>query len=125
MGMEIPDSVKWLSWIVGSDWPEGDETAMRRGGGAWRRAGVDVREIAEELTVVATRVLATVEGDSADAFRANWEQYVDVDPRIFPKLSEACDQLGEAMDGGALEIEYAKYMFIALLIITAIEIIML
>ncbi|MFB4317475.1 hypothetical protein [Actinomadura sp. 21ATH] len=125
MGMEIPDSLLWLEWIVGSDWPEGDETAMRRCAEAWREAGIEIDAVVDELTAAATKALANVRGEGAETFRRNWQGYVDVDPLVFPNLVQACEQLGQALDGGALEIEYAKYMFIALLIITAIEIIML
>ncbi|MGV9482800.1 hypothetical protein ACWDNR_25995, partial [Gordonia aichiensis] len=37
MGIEIPDELQWVAkWILGAgDWPEGDETAMRRVADAW------------------------------------------------------------------------------------------
>ncbi|MFD0852287.1 hypothetical protein ACFQ07_08640, partial [Actinomadura adrarensis] len=60
MGMEIPDWVKHLSWIVGSDWPEGDETAMRRAAEGWTTAGGDVRDLIEELQTVASDVLGSL-----------------------------------------------------------------
>ncbi|WP_285693324.1 ADP-ribosyltransferase [Actinomadura sp. NBRC 104412] len=123
--MEIPDSVKWLSWIVGADWPEGDETAMRRVAEGWTTAGGEVRNLIDDLGSVAFDVVSTLDGYAAERFRAHWDTWVSTDPQRLTKLADACDQLAKVMNDGATDIEYAKYMFIALLIITAIEIIML
>ncbi|WP_395103588.1 ADP-ribosyltransferase [Actinomadura sp. SCN-SB] len=123
--MEIPDSVKWLSWIVGADWPEGDETAMRRVAEGWTTAGGEVRNLIDDLGSVAFDVTSALDGYAAEQFRAHWDTWVSTDPQRLTKLADACDQLAKVMNDGATDIEYAKYMFIALLIITAIEIIML
>ena len=125
MGLEIPDSVKWLSWIIGADWPEGDETAMRRAADAWTEAATAVRELTEELQGVAAEVQGALQGYAAEQFRMHWETWVTADPQRLTKLAESCDNLAKVLNDGATDIEYAKYMFIALLIITAIEIILL
>jgi hypothetical protein len=125
VGLEIPPEVQWLSWIVGSDWPEGDETAMRRCAVAWHQAASDINELIPELERSAANVLSSVQGAAADSFAQYWEQFVATDPQFIPKLVELCENLARQVEQGALDIEYAKYMFIALLIITAIEIAML
>ncbi|MCP9950806.1 WXG100 family type VII secretion target [Actinomadura madurae] len=122
MGLEIPEPVQWLSWIIGSDWPEGDETAMRRCAEAWTTAGTEINELIEDLNQTASDVRTALDSGAADAFSQKWDQWVSTDPQILTKLAESCGQLAEMLDGGALDIEYAKYMFIALLIVTAIEI---
>ncbi|MEV4258567.1 hypothetical protein AB0J52_35880, partial [Spirillospora sp. NPDC049652] len=122
MGMEIPDEVKWLSWLIGADWPEGDETAMRRAADAWHTASSDVTSLIGELNRAASDVLGALDSGAADKFRLNWEKWTATDPEILPKLAEACDALGQVLEQGATEIEYGKYMFIALLIITAAQI---
>jgi uncharacterized membrane protein YgcG len=125
VGLEIPAEVQWLSWIVGTDWPEGDETAMRRCAEAWHQAASDVNELIPELQRSAANVLSSVQGAAADSFEQYWEKFVASDPQYIPKLVELCESLASQVEQGALDIEYAKYMFIALLIITAIEIAML
>ncbi|TDC73624.1 hypothetical protein E1285_44505, partial [Actinomadura sp. 7K507] len=122
MGLEIPEPVQWLGWIIGADWPEGDETAMRRCAEAWRTAGTEITELIEDLNQTASDVRTALDSGAAEAFGQKWEQWVTTDPQILTKLIESCGQLAETLDGGALDIEYAKYMFIALLIVTAIEI---
>jgi uncharacterized protein YukE len=125
VGLVLPAELQWLEWIVGSDWPEGDETAMRRGAQAWVDVATDINELIGDLQATAAKVLGTVDGEGAEAFRKYFGTYVSTDPQCLPKLSKACEALGQALNSGANEIEYAKYMFIALLIITAIEITML
>jgi uncharacterized protein YukE len=125
VGLVLPAELQWLEWIVGSDWPEGDETAMRRGAQAWVDVATDINELIGDLQATAAKVLGTVDGEGAEAFRKYFETYVSTDPQYLRKLSKACEALGQALNSGANEIEYAKYMFIALLIITAIEITML
>ncbi|MGH3387969.1 MAG: WXG100 family type VII secretion target, partial [Actinomadura sp.] len=98
---------------------------MRRAADAWTEAGTDINELIGDLQATAAKVLGAVEGAGADAFQMYFEKFVATDPQYLPKLAQACEALGQALDSGATEIEYAKYMFIALLIITAIEIISL
>ena len=112
MGMEIPDEVKWLSWIIGQDWPEGDETAMRRVAVAWEAAAAELDDLTEDLADSAYRVLSVVEGQAAEQFRTLWETFVHEEPQYLPKLAEMCRGMAEEFDNGANEIEYGKYMFI-------------
>ncbi|MBO2460220.1 WXG100-like domain-containing protein [Actinomadura violacea] len=125
MGLEIPAEVQWLSWIVGSDWPEGDETAMRRCADAWRQAATSINDLVTDVTGSVNDVRGTLDAEAAEKFQKNVEQWITTDPRLLPSMAEACGKLADVMDNGALDIEYAKYMFIALLIVTAIEIAML
>ncbi|MDL4814886.1 WXG100-like domain-containing protein [Actinomadura opuntiae] len=125
MGLEIPAEVQWLSWIVGSDWPEGDETAMRRCAAAWRQAATSINELVGDVTGTVNNVRGTLDAEAAEKFQKNVEQWITTDPRLLPSMAESCEKLAEVLDNGALDIEYAKYMFIALLIVTAIEIAML
>lgn len=125
MGLEIPAEVQWLSWIVGSDWPEGDETAMRRCADAWRQAATSINDLVGDVTGSVNDVRGTLDAEAAEKFQKNVEQWITTDPRLLPSMADACNKLADVMDNGALDIEYAKYMFIALLIVTAIEIAML
>lgn len=122
MGLEIPGEVTWLSWIIGQDWPEGDETAMRRLATAWQDAATGVDDLTGDLQGTASKVLGVVDGPAAESFHTFWDKFVTTDPQYLPKLSETCRALAKQCDDGANEIEYGKYMFIALLIVTAIQI---
>ncbi|HEX6471953.1 MAG TPA: hypothetical protein VF069_22860 [Streptosporangiaceae bacterium] len=122
MGPEIPAEVRWLSWIVEPDWPEGDETAMRRCAEAWRAAAAGVNELIPDLQGDAAGVLRSVQGAAADEFERHWKTFVTADPRHLPRLVERCERLAGQLDRGARDVEYAKYLFVALLIGTATDI---
>lgn len=36
--MELPGSLEWLGWLVGMEWPEGNEDQMRALAQDWRTA---------------------------------------------------------------------------------------
>ncbi|APU13342.1 MULTISPECIES: hypothetical protein [Actinoalloteichus] len=123
MGIEIPEWVQWLTPIVvGASWPEGDETALRRLGEGWTSTAAEVGSVAEAAEAAGQAALSTMEGDTADAFREFWGQYVVNDPQFLPKLQELCDELGAACDNAALEVEYTKLSIIAALVMLAASI---
>ncbi|ASO18876.1 hypothetical protein FHR81_001141 [Actinoalloteichus hoggarensis] len=123
MGIEIPEWLQWLTPIVvGASWPEGDETALRRLGEGWASTATEVGSVAEAAEAAGQAALATMEGDTADAFREFWGQYVVNDPQFLPKLQQLCDELGAACDNAALEVEYTKLSIIAALVMLAASI---
>jgi hypothetical protein len=122
VGLDIPAEVRWLSWIIEPDWPEGDETAMRRCAGAWRAAAAGVTELIPDLQGDAAGVLRSVQGAAADEFERHWKTFIAADPRHLPRLAERCERLAGQLDRGASDIEYAKYLLVALVIGTATDI---
>jgi hypothetical protein len=58
MGIEIPEALQWVAkYVVGAgDWPEGDETAMRRVESAWTQLATDLRELGPDATLIITRL---------------------------------------------------------------------
>jgi hypothetical protein len=123
MGMELPAELKWLEWVVGSDWPEGDEDALWRMKDAWHAAGHDVHSLLGDGNTAYYRVLSSVGGSLEEAFTGYWHQYSEGDEAYLTKLAQLCENLAQHCDDTALQIEYAKYQFIAALIILAIQIV--
>ncbi|WP_422647273.1 hypothetical protein [Actinoalloteichus caeruleus] len=119
----IPEECRWLlPIVVGSNWPEGDEEALRRLSQAWVTAADGVAEVAASGDAAATAVLAQMEGETAEAIRAAWTEYTGGGEERLPTLEEICRALAEKCDAGALNVEYTKMMIIAQLVILAIEI---
>src|SRR5690606_42022851 len=83
---------------------------MRRCAEAWRAAATEIGELIGDLNQTAADVRSALDSGAAEAFSQKWEQWVTTDPQILPKLIESCGQMAEMLDGGALDIEYAKYM---------------
>lgn len=123
MGIEIPGALEWLAEnVVGANWPEGDETALRRLGEAWQQAGVDVGEVIEQGEAAASALLATMQGQAAEAFNQYWGQFTREGEQYLVKLQQLCDELGASCGNTALEIEYTKLTTIAALVALAAEI---
>ncbi|WP_158851394.1 WXG100-like domain-containing protein [Saccharothrix deserti] len=125
MGIEIPGAVEWLvPIVVGADWPEGDETALRRVGVAWEQAAKTVEEVIGDGNAAAQAALGAMEGETAEAFERYWKQYVE-GSQYLVELQKLCDDLADGCDEAALNIEYTKLSIIAALIILAAQIAMM
>ncbi|MCS7483089.1 hypothetical protein ACFFQW_43855 [Umezawaea endophytica] len=122
MGIEIPGAVEWLvPIVVGADWPEGDETALRRLSEAWTQAATAVGEVVQEGNGASTAALGCMTGETSEAFEAYWKQFVEGDAYLV-NLQQLCTDLASGCDDAALNIEYTKLSIIAALIILAAQI---
>ncbi|MFC7344277.1 hypothetical protein [Saccharopolyspora griseoalba] len=122
MSIEIPGEVSWLfPIVVGANWPEGDEDAMRRVAEAWTQCGVDVGEVLSETEGAVQAALATMQGQTHDAFEKFMKDFTSGEGHL-PELQKLCEALGEGADKAALEVEYTKLSIIAALIILAAQI---
>lgn len=63
MGIEIPGALQWVAkYVVGAgDWPEGDETAMRRVATAWKDMATALDESGDAAALVMRDVLAAID----------------------------------------------------------------
>src|SRR2546430_7289243 len=122
MGMQLPPELTWLEWVVGTDWPDGDEDALWRMRDAWTSGAQRVREVIEAGDMAYYQVIGGLGGSAADQFTAYWQQFADGDDAYLAKLAKACESLAGHCDSTATEIEYAKYQFIIFLIILACQI---
>lgn len=125
MGIEIPGAVEWLvPIVVGADWPQGDETAMRRLGDAWAQAATVVGEVIQDGNGASAAALGCMSGQTAEAFEKYWKQFVEGDAYLV-SLQQLCTDLAAGCDSSALNIEYTKLSIIAALIILAAQIAMM
>ncbi len=51
MGLSLPSELDFLKWVVGSDWPEADEDALRRCAHAWATAAQRLADMTPETRV--------------------------------------------------------------------------
>src|SRR5436190_18226276 len=72
VGLELPAELRWLEWVVGSDWPAGDEDALWRLRDAWQAAAQDVQTVLADGNSASYRVLGAVGGAAAETFSAYW-----------------------------------------------------
>ncbi|MFI6431406.1 glycohydrolase toxin TNT-related protein [Rhodococcus oryzae] len=121
MGIQIPGWLRGVASIaVGADWPEADETSLRRLADAWDSASSAVELIAQDGDAAMDKALAAVLGDVNAAMAQYWENFDGADG-AFLSLVALCDQLSESCDTTATDVEYAKLTIIAALALLAAE----
>lgn len=121
MTIQIPGYLQWVSYLTGSEWPQGDEDAMRRIGDYWRDAAEDLSDLIPDLNRVRAETLSVLMGETADAAEEQFAMLFDGDYSV-DKLSQAMSALGDLADGAGTEIEYTKLQILTSLAIAAAEI---
>src|SRR6266516_4484412 len=109
MGMQLPSELQWLEWVVGTDWPDGDEDALWRLRDAYQTAAHEVHAIIGDGDTAYYQVIGGMGGSAAERFTAYWQQFADGDDAYLAKLTHACESLAKHCDSTATEIEYGKY----------------
>ncbi len=122
MGIEIPEALQWAAkYVVGAgDWPEGDETAMRRMADAYTTAATTLDDLGDDAQRQVNQLLAALDGQTADAIEAFWKKLGNNDGAL-SALTELLRNQADVVDDGANDIEHTKLMIIAQLVIFAVE----
>ncbi|MFC6011313.1 hypothetical protein [Nocardia lasii] len=125
MGIEIPDSLQWVAkYILGAgDWPDGDETAMRRLADAWTSTANTLDTVDEDAARTLTATLSALsEGETHDAIAAYRDKLLAGDEAAFTAIRKWCEKQAELLEDGANDIEHTKLVIIGTMIVAAVEI---
>lgn len=122
MGIEIPEALQWAAkYVVGAgDWPEGDETAMRRMADAYNTAATTLDDLGDDAQLVVNQLLSALDGETGTAIEEFWKTLAGDGGALSALTGLVRDQAG-VLDDGANDIEHTKLMIIAQLVIFAIE----
>jgi hypothetical protein len=119
--LQIPGYLQWVSYLVGSQWPKGDEDAMFRIGSDWRASADDMTGLIPDLNRMRSTTMSALQGVTAgeadDQFRLLFDGDASVD-----KLAQAMAALGDLTDGTGKKIECTKLQILTSLAIAAFEI---
>ena len=121
MTLQIPGYLHWVSYLVGSQWPKGDEDAMFRIGSDWRTSAEDMTELIPELNRMRATTMAALQGVTAGEADDQFKLLFDGDASV-DKLAAAMAALGDLADGTGRTIEYTKLQILTSLAIAAFEI---
>ncbi|GAA5107919.1 glycosyltransferase [Nocardia iowensis] len=121
MTINIPSGLQWLSWVAGSEWPQGDEDALFRLAQYWQRAATDLQAIVPDVRNAANATLKYYDGNGAEEAVAQLKKLISGDDSI-EKLAEQLVKLGNYAENGGTQIEYTKLQIITTLVILAIQI---
>ncbi|CAM2984167.1 WXG100 family type VII secretion target [Prescottella defluvii] len=119
MGIEIPGSLRTLASVaVGQDWPEADETSLRRLSDAWELAAVSLDRVGADGARSIQPALDALVGDVNDAVAGRWQEV----GASVEDIASACRQLADSCESTAADVEHAKLSIISALILLAAEI---
>jgi hypothetical protein len=121
MTLQIPPALAWVSYLVGSQWPEGDEDAMFRIGDGWHASALDMTGLIPELNRMRASTMSALQGMTAGAADEQFKLLFDGDASV-DKLADAMAALGSLADGTGKNIEYTKLQILTSLAIAAFEI---
>ncbi|WP_378737169.1 ADP-ribosyltransferase [Nocardia brasiliensis] len=121
MTITMPPWLEWLSFLAGSEWPQGDEDQMFALAEDWQRAGTELLTIIPDLRGATSTTLASYTGDGADVMKADFDTFFAGDHSI-EALAKSLTDLGKYAKNCGTQIEYSKLQIITTLAITAAEI---
>ncbi|HET6734016.1 hypothetical protein [Mycobacterium sp.] len=121
MSLQIPGYLQWVSYLVGSQWPKGDEDAMFRIGGEWHTRADDMTALIPELNRMRSATMSVLQGVTAGAADEQFELLFDGDASV-DKLAKAMAALGDLSEGTGKNIEFTKLQILTSLAIAAFEI---
>lgn len=122
MSLYLPPELRWLGWIAGGAWPDGDEDKVWAVANAYRAAGEALRKLTPEIAdVKRTAVEAYPEGVGGDKIGALFDQMLTGDQSM-DSLGHFMDQIADAAEEFGTSIQSAKLMTIVSLVALAIEI---
>jgi hypothetical protein len=121
MSIQIPGYLQWVSYLVGSQWPKGDEDAMFRIGSDWRRQADEMTWLIPDLNQVRSRTMSALQGQTAGAADKQFTLLFDGDASV-DKLAQAMAALGALAESTGKSIEYTKLQILTSLAIAAFEI---
>ncbi|MDV3124016.1 hypothetical protein M1247_03750 [Mycobacterium sp. 21AC1] len=121
MTIQIPGYLQWVSYLVGSQWPKGDEDAMFRIGEEWTTRAGQLEGLIPELNQMRSRTSSVLQGVTAGAADEQFKLLFDGDASV-DKLAEAMAALGGLAEATGKNIEYTKLQILTSLAIAAFEI---
>ncbi|MBU3065214.1 hypothetical protein KO481_27265 [Nocardia sp. NEAU-G5] len=124
MSLHWPPALRWLTYVVGSEWPDGDEDRMFAMAQYWLDVATDLEQnvipILKQAKAVAVR--GYVAGDGADAVGTALEQLIS-GPHSVEQLAQDYRQIGTSTRQAATTMEQTKLMIIWAISMLATQII--
>ncbi|WP_338759276.1 WXG100 family type VII secretion target [Nocardia vulneris] len=111
MSLYLPEELRWLGWIAGSSWPDGDEDAMWAIAAAWKTASEELQaqlsqiDAAEKDTMLAYPQGAASEamGRLFDGLRSG-DQSLESLAQLLQQISDSTFDLGTQLQATKLTI---------------------
>ncbi|MBL1075207.1 hypothetical protein JK358_12470 [Nocardia sp. 2] len=126
--IEFPESLEWVGWLVGMEWPDGSESGMWALAQDWHTAAEGLRQLLPAIDDAKYATLAAYpEGRGIEEMSKLFDALRGVggggeESISLPDLAKYFDDLGDSAYSTGTEIEYTKLMFYSSLALAAAEI---
>ncbi|WP_345499181.1 WXG100-like domain-containing protein, partial [Nocardia callitridis] len=122
MTLYLPEGLRWLGWIAGATWPDGDEDRMWEIAAAWEQASKDLKGLVPEVQRAkeSTRNAYTA-GAGADQMAANFDLLLSGDQSL-ESLADLLHNLNNAAFDQGTELQSTKINIIVSLVWLGLEI---
>ncbi|XVV12756.1 toxin glutamine deamidase domain-containing protein [Actinoplanes sp. CA-131856] len=97
-----------LEWVVGFDWPDGNEVSTWDVADRWYALATALVEPNDAAFGAVSRILSGYEGAGADSFEEAWQRLAGDESAPLNALLQASHQLGGLVEGAGRDIEAAK-----------------
>ncbi len=115
-----PELAGLLKALSGMDPPEANEDSLRAVGDMYDASAADLIELKSLVVELVNEIRSNFEGDAADAFIETMEKYISGDDYLGAAATGA-RELGQFARSVALQVEYMKWMMIAIVAWLAAE----
>lgn len=122
MGLYLPPGLRWLGYVAGTEWPDGDETVIWQVSQLWSDAAKDLRQVIPEIQGAKTEaVSAYPSGSGGDEIGKFFDALLSGDTSV-DTLAGYLDSISDAAFDMGTQVQAAKLMVIISLAALAVEI---
>lgn len=122
MGLYLPEELRWLGWVAGSTWPDGDETRMWEIAAAWQHAATELRSLLPEIDGAKNATMAAYPaGAGRAAMGAKFDELRTGDQSL-ETLAGLFETISNSTFDTGTELEATKLTIIVSLVWLALEI---
>ncbi|MFI6172670.1 hypothetical protein ACIBCN_38240 [Nocardia sp. NPDC051052] len=122
MSMDLPEDLRWLGWIAGSTWPDGDEDAMWAIAAAWKTASQELKaQLAHIDTAKQGTVRAYPQGHAAEEMGHLFDGLRSGDQSL-ESLAQYLEQISDSTFDLGTQLQATKLTIVISLVWLAMEI---
>ncbi|MQY22248.1 WXG100-like domain-containing protein [Nocardia macrotermitis] len=121
MSLEMPQGLRWLSYLAGAAWPEGDEDTLFALARDWDTAATDLRNLISAVEAACDIALDNYSGSGREQMATQFGALLSGDQSV-DAIAKNLQQLADSVQDCGTQIEYTKLQIISTLAIMAAEI---
>ncbi|MBO0852464.1 MAG: hypothetical protein J2P18_01690, partial [Nocardia sp.] len=122
MSLHLPEGLRWLGWIAGAEWPDGDEDKMWAISRAWEQAANDLAPLTADIEAAKKAAMdAYPAGDGQVQIGKLFDVFL-VGDQSLPSLIDSYKKVSESTFDVGTELQATKLSIIVSLALLAVEI---